>query len=100
LARYIEIANDLRQKIAARKWKVGEYLPSIWELQQQYKVKGLNTIRDAQRILVNEGLLRPQQGVGVQVIALPTALEKESAADLLAEFERLVARLRRFLEPE
>ena len=41
----------------------------IAALMKEFDVKGLNTVRDAQQMLVNEGLLRSEQGVGVWVIA-------------------------------
>jgi DNA-binding GntR family transcriptional regulator len=98
-AKYQSIADDLRRRIVAREWKVGEVLPPIWKLQKEYEVKGLNTIRDAQRLLVRDGVLRPEQGVGVHVIAIPRHPDKESAADLVAELKRLVMRLEAVLEP-
>ena len=48
---------------------MGSKLPSIAALMKEFDVKGLNTVRDAQQMLVNEGLLRPEQGVGVWVMA-------------------------------
>ena len=67
--RYRAIAEELRERIDKDVYQVGSRLPSITALMQEFDVKGLNTIRDAQQMLVNEGLLRSEQGVGVWVIA-------------------------------
>ena len=67
--RYRAIAEELRERIDRGVYQVGSKLPSIAALMQEFDVKGLNTIRDAQQMLVNEGLLRSEQGVGVWVIA-------------------------------
>ena len=67
--RYRAIAEELRERIDRGLYPVGSKLPSIAALMKEFDVKGLNTIRDAQQMLVNEGLLRSEQGVGVWVIA-------------------------------
>ena len=67
--RYRAIAEELRERIDRGVYQVGSKLPSIAALMKEFDVKGLNTVRDAQQMLVNEGLLRPEQGVGVWVIA-------------------------------
>lgn len=70
MARYHEIADDLRARIKAGEWKVGEKLPGISALQEHYKVeKSLGTVRSAQQLLVADGMLRTEQGVGAFVIA-------------------------------
>jgi DNA-binding GntR family transcriptional regulator len=69
--RYQEIAEDLRRRLAAGEWPVGTTVPGISDLQQEYEVPGLNTIRQAQRVLADEGLLNPVQGRGTFVTALP-----------------------------
>ncbi|QKW17607.1 winged helix-turn-helix domain-containing protein [Verrucosispora sp. NA02020] len=69
--RYQEIAEDLRRRLAAGEWPVGTTLPGISDLQEEYEVPGLNTIRQAQRMLADEGLLNPVQGRGTFVTALP-----------------------------
>jgi DNA-binding GntR family transcriptional regulator len=70
--RYREIADDLRHRLAAGEFPVGTALPGISALQEHYDVPGLNTIRQAQQILQEEGLIQPHQGRGTFVIALPT----------------------------
>jgi DNA-binding GntR family transcriptional regulator len=70
--RYRAIADTLRERIDAGAYPVGSKLPSITELQHEFDVPGLNTIRQAQQILVVEGLLETQQGVGAWVRAQST----------------------------
>ncbi|MDN5804392.1 MAG: winged helix-turn-helix domain-containing protein [Microlunatus sp.] len=67
--RYRAIADILRARITDGAYPVGTKLPSIAELMREFDVPGLNTIRDAQQILVREGLVRTEQGVGAWVIA-------------------------------
>jgi DNA-binding FadR family transcriptional regulator len=70
MARYHEIADDLRSRIKAGEWAVGDKLPGISALQDHYKVeRSLGTIRSAQRLLVADGMLRTEQGVGAFVTA-------------------------------
>ena len=67
--RYRAIADELRRRIDGGLYPLGSKLPSIAALMKEFDVKGLNTVRDAQQMLVHEGLLRPEQGVGVWVTA-------------------------------
>ncbi|WP_300640689.1 winged helix-turn-helix domain-containing protein [Nocardioides sp.] len=68
MARYREIAEDLRRRIAAGEFSPGQQLPSIAALQEHYDVPGLNTIRQAQQLLVDDGLVETRQGVGAFVL--------------------------------
>ena len=68
-ARYRVIGEELRRRINTEVYPVGSKLPSIAALMEEFDVKGLNTIRDAERMLVDEGMLRPEHGVGVWVTA-------------------------------
>ena len=68
VARYRDIAQDLKTRIAAGEFAPGDQLPSIASLMQHYKVPGLNTIRQAQQLLVDDGLLETRQGVGSFVL--------------------------------
>lgn len=86
MARYTDIADDLRARLALGEWQEGQRLPSISDLQEHYNVPGLNTIRAAQRILIDEGLLRAEQGVGVFAARTPP-----QTTDLSAELEHIRA---------
>jgi DNA-binding transcriptional MocR family regulator len=69
MARYQEIADSIRSRIESGEFPVGARLPGISALMREYQVPGLNTIRAAQQLLVDEGMLETRQGVGAFVIA-------------------------------
>ena len=70
--RYQAIANDLRRRIAAEEWEKGQKIPSIAQLMDDYEIERNHTlIRHAQSVLIDEGLLRAEQGRGVFVVARP-----------------------------
>jgi DNA-binding GntR family transcriptional regulator len=71
IPRYQEIADDLRKRLASGEFPIGSTLPSISALQEEYDVRGLNTVRQAVAILQEEGLVEPAQGRGTFVVALP-----------------------------
>jgi DNA-binding GntR family transcriptional regulator len=68
MARYRDIAADLRTRIAAGEFTPGDRLPPITALMGHYEVPGLNTIRQAQQLLVDDGLVETRQGVGSFVL--------------------------------
>jgi len=68
--------------------------------QDEYEVAGLNTIRQAQAILQDEGLIVAEQGRGTFVIALPApvgdlAMVREAVEDLRSAIEAAQAALGR-----
>ena len=64
------IADDLREKIQAGRWQVGDPLPTMADLQAQYGVaKG--TIQNAVNQLADEGLVTTRSGSGIYVAAPP-----------------------------
>jgi DNA-binding GntR family transcriptional regulator len=92
MARYHEVAQDLRRRIIVEhEYEIGDRLPSISELQERYGERSLNTIRKAQQLLVREGLLRTEQGVGSWVVA------NERQVDVLAELVDIRDRLDRLI---
>ena len=91
--RYRAIAEELRARIDKGVYQVGTRLPSIAALMKEFDVKGLNTVRDAQQMLVNEGLLRPEQGVGVWVMA--KTAEPASTLQILDDLRRAQSALGR-----
>ncbi|MGY1700469.1 GntR family transcriptional regulator [Geodermatophilus sp. SYSU D00766] len=95
MARYQEIADDLQHQIVdQRRYPIGTRLPSIAELMDTYEVPGLNTIRQAQQVLIQKGLLEARQGVGVFVVA--TSVSEQ--IDVLAELRQLRATVDRLIE--
>lgn len=96
--KYGAIADTLRTRIADGTYPVGSRLPSINDLMREFDVPGLNTVRGAQQVLVREGLLRTEQGVGAFVTARqsPTAGHAqllEGLRSARAELDRAIAYL-------
>lgn len=71
------VAEELRQRIADEGWCLGTRLPTEPELAESYAV-GLNTVRRAVGILVDEGIVVRRQGSGTYVVRP----EQGSAYDL------------------
>ncbi|EFL22104.1 GntR family transcriptional regulator [Streptomyces himastatinicus ATCC 53653] len=64
--RYVVIAGDLMQKIAAERWPVGELLPTEPELAAEYGVSR-ETLRRSLRRLEVAGLISRHPGTGTRV---------------------------------
>ncbi len=85
MARYRDIALDLKQRIASGEFTPGDQLPTIADLMTHYRVPGLNTVRQAQQLLVDEGLIETRQGVGTFVLrAHPLPRQVDVLAELRA----------------
>ena len=85
MARYRDIAVDLKTRIAAGEFGPGDQLPIISDLMEHYGVPGLNTIRQAQQLLVEDGLVETRQGVGAFVLrAEPVPRPVDVLAELRA----------------
>lgn len=89
MAQYHDIADALRARIAAKEWAIGDKLPSIAELMDTYVVRSLGTVRAAQQLLAEEGLIETRQGVGAFVIGV----ESLKALDVPTELAELRDRL-------
>jgi DNA-binding GntR family transcriptional regulator len=89
MARYREIADSIRAKIKSGEYPVGSKLPSIADLMSEHRVDGLQTIRNAQQLLAEEGYLASQQGVGVFVISDEPARELDIPAALTSARDTL-----------
>jgi DNA-binding GntR family transcriptional regulator len=92
VSKHVDIANGLRERIRAGEFPVGTMLPGISDLQAEYDA-ALNTIRAAQGVLRDEGVLRITQGVGAEVIALPTGNERQLIATIRTALNQLEAAL-------
>ncbi|MBN1287457.1 MAG: GntR family transcriptional regulator [Anaerolineae bacterium] len=66
LPKYQQLADLLRQQIASGKLQPNDRLPTEDELCETYRVSR-GTIREAIRVLVDEGLIRREQGRGTFV---------------------------------
>ena len=92
MSKHVDIANALRERIRAGDYPVGSMLPGISELQTEHNA-ALNTIRAAQGVLRDEGLLRITQGVGAEVIARPAGNERQLIATIRTALNQLEAAL-------
>jgi DNA-binding GntR family transcriptional regulator len=92
MARYRDIAQDLRTRIAGGEFAPGDRLPSIQALMEHYEVPGLNTIRQAQQLLVDDGLVETRQGVGAFVLRVEPV---PRPVDVLAELRAARSALNR-----
>lgn len=70
---YAAIYDALRNRIEAGEFGVGDRLPSISALQEEYDVPSLGTIRAAQQMLVEDGMIRTEQGRGAFVVSVESA---------------------------
>lgn len=78
------IADRIRLMIATKQFQVGEVLPSTRELGQQLETS-FHTVRKAYHILVDEGLVRSEQGRGFIVERQNTNLDKADRLEIGAE---------------
>lgn len=66
--RYIQLAQTLYEEIAANRYPVGSRLPTEHELCEQFGVSRF-TVREAIKLLVRQGMVTRQPGVGSRVQA-------------------------------
>jgi GntR family transcriptional regulator len=66
IARYLQLADDLRARIAAGEFAPGDLLPSEPRLVQDYEI-GRITVRQAVAVLRAERLVEHERGVGIRV---------------------------------
>ncbi|WP_045558690.1 GntR family transcriptional regulator [Streptomyces sp. FxanaA7] len=67
-APYLDVADDLRRRVRAGEWAVGERLPSRAQLAEEYGV-GRNVTQRAMERLIIEGALEGRAGSGTYVRA-------------------------------
>jgi GntR family transcriptional regulator len=67
---YIQVATVMRHRIESGRWKQGEKISTIEELEKEFGVARV-TIRQAVEILSEEGLLNARQGRGTFVSGRP-----------------------------
>lgn len=66
--RYSEVADQIRLQIMTGRYPIGTLLPSETDLRVEYSVSR-HTIREATRQLTISGLVSPEHGRGVRVVA-------------------------------
>ena len=72
---YLQIAEILRQNLGRGVWTPGELLPTISDLSAEYSVARV-TVRQAVKILEEEGLLDSRRGRGTTVLPPPPARDR------------------------
>jgi len=101
--RYQAIAGDIRRRIIEGEWEEGQKISSLSQLMDDYGVpSNHNLIRHAQGVLIDEGLLRPEQGSGVFLVRIPgkrTARQAE-AREAIRQAMDLLKRAESLLDPE
>jgi GntR family transcriptional regulator len=70
IALYVRLTSVLRSRIANGEWKVGQRIPSIEALCEEYDV-ARNTVRQALELLKSEGLIGGGRGLGTFVRQSP-----------------------------
>lgn len=85
--RYRSIAADLRHRILAGELAVGEVIPPEHELARQHGVSRM-TARQAVTLLVDQGLLRREQGRGTFVTQRKLVRGLSSVSGLREDLER------------
>ncbi len=73
---YVQIARYLRDRVMAGAWELGTRLPSENELAAQFGVNR-ETVKNAYRVLVAEGLVLVRKGLGAYLVAVPARRELE-----------------------
>ncbi|MFF7713465.1 GntR family transcriptional regulator [Streptomyces sp. NPDC007988] len=91
---YKRLADELRTQIARGDLPVGAALPSASQLMKEHTVS-TTVVRDALKILRNEGLVYGQPGKAVYVRATPeeSAVERKSLGELTQGFQQLEERV-------
>lgn len=71
--RYVQLATTLMQEIESGRYPVGALLPTEFELCDQFGVSRF-TVREAIKLLVQQGVITRQAGVGSRVQAAPVSI--------------------------
>lgn len=68
---YAQVADTLKQRIERGRWKAGDLLPTLDELASEFEVAKI-TVRQAVKILQDEGFVASSRGRGTTVLARET----------------------------
>jgi len=98
---YTSVAEAIKSRIASGAWVVGQRLPSISQLAQEFGV-GIVSIREAVKVLASRGIIRIEHGRGMFVAAaLPAPVDPyEHFQDVGTGSILALCEARRILEPE
>lgn len=95
---YETLYSELRTRLERGEFSVGDRLPSISSLQKQYDIRSLGTVRAAQQLLVEDGMIRTEQGRGAFVVSIESARDidpDDALNDAIAQIRRAQAALTR-----
>lgn len=81
---YLQVAEVLRQRIVKGTWKVGDRLPSLLELAEEFSVARV-TARQAVKLLEQEGYVAPKRGRGTTVLPRPEGFQKINVKTRLSD---------------
>lgn len=94
--RYEEIADDMLHRLGKGEWGTpGDQIPTLAQLMELYEVSGVQTVRNAQAVLVDRGVLESRHGRGVFIRRLPSRAETAQAdfTQALNDTQRLLVQL-------
>lgn len=86
---YARVYAQLRDRILAGEFELGQKLPSIADLQQAYDIRSLNTVRSALAMLQDDGMIRTEQGRGSYVVSTESSRTVDVREALSAASEQL-----------
>lgn len=72
-AKYVQLAEKFRRRIATKDWQIGGQLPNVAELAAGYGVARI-TVRQAMDLIEAEGLVSRSRGRGTHVLKEPIVL--------------------------
>lgn len=87
---YTQVAEAMRERIVKGTWPIGLQIPTLPSLAQEFDV-ALITVRQAVRVLKEEGLVIPEQGRGTFVRSKPEThpqMRVETSLPALADLYR------------
>jgi GntR family transcriptional repressor for pyruvate dehydrogenase complex len=98
---YTSVAEEIKARIAAGEWVLGQRLPSISQLAQMFSV-GTGSVREAVKVLASLGIIRIEHGRGMFVASATRAQldPYEHFQDVGAGSVLALCEARRILEPE
>lgn len=67
---YVQLAGQWRSRIVRGTWAVGDQMPTVAQLAEEHGVAAI-TVRQALKLLVNEGLITSARGRGTFVTGVP-----------------------------
>src|SRR4051794_6446817 len=86
--RYGHVASELSSQIRAGRYQVGDELPPIAALANEFDVSHM-TAKEALRLLREQGVISTSRGTRARVLAIPTPGEEPLTQQLRAIRERL-----------